>query len=162
MMFNLGVNMYLILSKDDLENLSATARTEILDNLSSRIPPTAPNVGSEYHDFDLVDLVDLTYSQVRQWMEAASEQTKRGLRVFAEHGPIIRAKALSDVGITNWSHFQSRTTVRTRTVTGNKDAYLLTWDDWDQAEEGEERYAVLPCTHQSLRRYFHLEDEPAS
>ena len=163
-----GKTMELILSKDDLTNLSASARTEILDYLGSRISVKEPPAGSEYEDFYMSDVVDLIYSQVREWMEAASDKTKRGLRVFAEQGPIIHAKALTEAGITNLPHFQSRTTVRTRTVTGNKNAYLLGWDDWDEAEEGEGRYAVAYGTYLSLRRYFHLkidlglEEESAS
>lgn len=55
--------------------------------------------------------------------------------------------------------FQSQTTIRTRTVTGDKEAFLLTWDDWDwNEEEGlvSGRYAVSPVTYQSLRKFFGL------
>ena len=89
-------------------------------------------------------------------MEAAADKTKLGLRVLADQGPVVRAQVLIDAGITNLPHFQSRTTIRTRTVTGDKGAFLLGWDDWAEAEEGQGRYAVTPITHQSLRRYFQL------
>lgn len=71
------------------------------------------------------DVADLTPAQVKTWMTAASEPMKMGLRVFAERGPIIEAGSLKDAGVTNNAHFQSRTTIRTRTITGNKEAYLL-------------------------------------
>ena len=103
----------------------------------------------------MVNVAELTYGQVCQWMEGASAKTRAGLRVFAEHGPKIHVRTLIDAGIENPGHFQSRTTIRTRTVTGNKNAYLLGSDDW---EDGEGNYAVTSTTLMSLRRYFHLDN----
>ena len=102
-------------------------------------------------------MTDLTLRDLQTWMEAASDKTKLGLRVFAESGPVIIAQALTDAGITNISHFQSRVTVRTRTVTGDKNAFLFGWDDWEIVAEGKGKYGVTPITHQSLRRYFNLD-----
>lgn len=141
----------------DFPELSTSARREIIALMTRAVvtnPATEPFVG-----IDMTDVADLTYRQVQKWMEAASPQTKRGLQVVAELGPVIRAKDLIDAGISNTSHFQSRTTIRTRTVTGNKDVYLFSWDDWSVVEEGEGRYAVTPITHESLRRYFELDQE---
>lgn len=96
-------------------------------------------------------------------MQAASNWTKAGLRVFAEQGPVIHVNALVEAlkkeGSDKYSQFQSRTTVRTRTVTGNKDLFLLGWDEWE-GDEG--RYAVTRQTYKSLRRYFRLDEEDAS
>jgi len=158
--------MLVLLTENDMGRLSPDARAEVVNCLNTpvdergEISPSAPLAeDAEYRGIYMSDdVVDLTPSQVREWMEAASEKTKRGLRVFAEQGPVIPLKALTDAGIENYSHFQSRTTVRTRTVTGRKGAYLLTWDDWDEAEEGEGRYAVTRTTFESLRRYFQLQD----
>ena len=158
--------MKLILSKRDLSHLSAHTRTEILDYLGSRVPEEDHTVSEpdlEYMGFDMSFVADLTYSQVRKWMEAPSKWTKAGLRVFAEQGPIIHVsvlvEALQKEGSDNYSQFQSRTTVRTRTITGDREAYLLGWDDW---EEGEGQYAVTRETYKSLRRYFHLDEGSAS
>ena len=153
--------MKVTLSRKDLSRLSASTRTEILTYLGSQVSgetsPVDPH-DTEYDGFDMVDVAELTYNQMRTWMEAASDWTKNGLRVFAEQGPIVHVDALmaglsKDGRSDNYSHFQSRTTIRTRTVTGNREAYLLGWDDW---ETGEGRYAVTRQTYQSLRRYFRI------
>ena len=139
----------------DFPKLSSSARREIVALVTSAVvtnPETEPFVG-----IDLTNVVDLTYGQVQKWMEAASPPTRKGLQVVAELGPVIRAKDLIDAGIANISHFQSRTTIRTRTVTGDKDVFLFGWDDWSVVEEGEGRYAVTATTHESLRRYFELD-----
>ena len=158
--------MQIVMTENDMGRLSPAARAEIINCLNppkvkvdewDEISPDAPLAeDAEYRDFDMSDVVDLTPSQVREWMEAASDKTKHGLRIFAEQGPVIRVKALMDAGIENYSHFQSRTTIRTRTVTGQKDAYLLGRDNWDVAEEGDGCYAVTRTTFESLRRYFQL------
>ena len=160
--------MQIVMTENDMGRLSPSARAEIINCLNppkgkveeqGHISPGAPLADdAEYQDIDMSDVVDLTPSQVREWMEAASDKTKHGLRIFAEQGPVIRVKALTDAGIENYSHFQSRTTVRTRTVTGQKDAYLLGWDNWDLAEGGNGRYGVTRTTFESLRRYFQLQD----
>lgn len=160
--------MKLTLSKKDLSCLSAHTRAEILDYLSS---PTAMNkhtVGApdpEYDGFNMSNVAELTYDQVRTWMVRVSRWTKAGLRVFAEQGPIIHVSVLVAAlereaeGSGNYSQFQSRTTVRTRTVTGDKEAYLLGWDEWD-TDEGH--YAVTRQTYKSLRRYFRLDEGETS
>lgn len=152
--------MFLTLTNDDLALLSLSTRNEILKLAGAtkeEAPSVTPNLGVAYKNVDMTGVADLTFKQVQTWMEAASEKTKIGLRVFAEQGPVVRAQALIDAGIENTSHFQSRTTIRTRTVTGDKETYLLGWDDWDQVEYGEGRYAVTPATHASLRQYFQLD-----
>ena len=158
--------MKLILSKEDLFRLSEPTRAEILDYLSSPLSVerhTVENADSDYDGIDMSYVADLTYRQVRIWMQAASDWTKAGLRVFAEQGPVIHVNALVEAlkkeGSDKYSQFQSRTTVRTRTVTGNKELFLLGWDEWE-GDEG--RYAVTRQTHKSLRRYFRLDEEDAS
>lgn len=156
--------MKLILSEKDLASLSPSARSEVLkrlgfdiDSRPERSPYVAPTMGPEYQGIDLEDVADLTFKQVQTWMSNASDKTKQGLRIIAQNGPVVAAQLLIDGGIDNIPHFQSRTTMRTRTVTGDKDAFLLGWDDWDEVERGEGKYAVTPITHQSLRRYFQLD-----
>ena len=152
--------MFITLTADDFSSLSLSTRNEILklagaakEGASSALS----DLGVAYKNVDMTGVANLTFKQVQTWMEAASDKTKSGLRVFAERGPVVRAQELIDAGIDNTSHFQSRTTIRTRTVTGDKEAYLLGWDDWGQVKENQGRYAVTPLTHASLRQYFQLD-----
>ena len=148
--------MDLILSQEDFAQLSEPTRAEILARLSPP-EPDALQLGPEFKGLDMDGVVNLTDEQVGQWMEAASDHTKSGVRVFAEQGPIIRARALMEAGVNNLSHFQSRATIRTRTVTGRRNAFLFGWNsDWRKVEEEQRRYAVTPTTYRSLRRYFQL------
>lgn len=151
--------MQIVLTSDDLARLSLGAREEILTRLLGKEPGAAPPaVPSEprYKGIDMTNVARLSYREIRKWMEAASDKTKAGLQVFAQRNGVVRAKDLTAAGIDNLAHFQSRTTIRTRTITGNRDAYLLGWDDWYKVDEGEGRYAVTPETCRSLRRYFEL------
>ena len=108
----------------------------------------------------MIGVVSLDYDEIRAWMEAASKWTKAGLRVFAQQGPIVHVAALvaalEEEGSDKYSQFQSRTTARTRTVTGGREAYLLGWSYEDDGEKG--RYAVTRQTYKSLRRYFGLKN----
>jgi hypothetical protein len=73
---------------------------------------------------------------------------------------VIAANLLNEAGIENYGHFQGRVTKRTRTVTGDKHAYLFTWDDWqseENAERGYGHYAVSEKTFRSLRRHFKID-----
>lgn len=153
--------MHIVLTPDDLRQLSRGARDELFALALGQDPKDAPAPAvdsdtPEYQGIDMNDVVDLSFRQIQRWMTAASDQTKQGLYVFATRGPIVRAKTLTQAGIANLPHFQSRTTIRTRTITGDRDAYLLGWDDWSRVEDGEGRYAVTPTTYRSLRRYFGL------
>lgn len=151
--------MQIILTREDLASLSEAARDEILIRLlgkKSQPEPAALPHDPRYVGIDLVDVAHLNFPQIKAWMEAASDKTKAGLLIFATQGPVVRAKDLVAGGIHNLAHFQSRTTIRTRTVTGKRDSYLLGWDDWSRVEDGEGRYAVTPETYRSLRRYFQL------
>ena len=157
------LDMNITISGEEFSALSRAAREEILalvtkpKRAANAASYEAPEAGPEYAGIELEGVADLTFRQVQTWMEAASDKTKLGLRVIAEQGPAIKAQALLDAGIENLPHFQSRTTIRTRTVTGEKGVFLLGWDDWTEVDEGEGRYAVTPITYQSLRRYFQLD-----
>src|SRR5207302_7489410 len=110
----------LILTSDDCKRLAPETLAALLTQLKSQAPtPVAPEALPEADEFDMVDVVDLTRDQVAQFVEGIHEQTVNGLRIFAEHGPVIDAHLLDQVGITNYAHFQGRVTKRTRTVTRN-------------------------------------------
>lgn len=145
-------------SAKEFQSLSRSTQAEILQMISGAFQeePVEPLDPSLYKGIDMEGVVDLNLKQVREWMLAASDKTRIGVRLFAEQ-PIVTAQQLIDAGVENISHFQSRTTTRTRTVTGNKNAYLLGWDDWQQVEDNQGRYAVTPTTHRSLRAYFDLD-----
>lgn len=120
--------------------------------LKPQYPPGADQYGMEWEG-----VVDLTPAQVAEILEGCSTQTVAGLRIFAEHGPIIDANLLDGAGIDNYGHFQGRVTKRTRTVTGDRHAFLSTWDDWtseENAARGYGRYAVTNTTWGSLREVF--------
>ncbi|NGM23970.1 hypothetical protein G3576_28445 [Roseomonas stagni] len=128
------------------------------------IVPTTPGgvqiIPNQPPGFDWVDVVDLTLPQVREFAEGCHAETVAGLRVFAEEGPIIRASKLNAAGIANYRHFQGRVTKRTRTITKNRHAFLLGWDDWSTAENqaaGCGHYGVTAATHKSLREFFGLD-----
>lgn len=117
----------------------------------------APGNAENAEGFEWDDVVNLTPGQVEEFMAGCSLKTIAGLRVVAEHGPVIRASLLNHAGIDNYGHFQGRITSRARTVTGNRNAFLVTWDDWDSEENaGIGRYAVTAKTYRSLRIYFNL------
>jgi hypothetical protein len=154
--------MQIVLTSDDLRKLSEAARAEILALVLGRDAGEASPVadadayGPDYAGIDMSGVVDLSFRETQKWMAAASDRTKAGLYVFAAQGGVLTAKDLTRAGITNLPHFQSRTTIRTRTIKKDRDAYLLGWDDWSRVEDGDGRYAVTPKTYRSLRRYFGL------
>ena len=96
--------MQIVLTENDMGRLSPAARAEIINCLNppqvtggepNQIPSDAPLAeDAEYRDIDMSNVVDLTPSQVREWMEAASDKTKHGLRIFAEQGPVIRRQGI--------------------------------------------------------------------
>ena len=148
--------MRLILTEADISKLSPSARAELaaLAFPRANTAPTEFPAGFTAEDYEGV--VDLTPGQMEEFMEGCSEETKAGLRVIAENGPVIHGSLLDAAGVDNYRHFQSRVTKRTRTVTGDKAAYLFTWDDW-KAAGGVGHYAVTPGTFRSLRIYFNLD-----
>jgi hypothetical protein len=149
--------MLIVLTKEDFSALSPSTRAELLASLSSKPKADPGQLPSGFTEKDFEDVVDLTPGEIEEFMEGCSEETIAGLKVIAEHGPVIHAKLLDDAGIENYGHFQGRVTKRTRTVTGDRDAYLFAWDDWGEAEDNIGQYAVTPMTYRSLRIYFELD-----
>lgn len=147
--------MQLVLTDQDLSALKPATRADILATLFRRGAPPETAVDNEV-DWD--EVVDLTPDQMHEFMSGVSDKYAAGLRIIAEHGPVIKANLLDQVGIENYGHFQGRITLRTRTVTGDKDAYLFGWDDWTtEANDGVGHYGVTDATFRSLRKYFNLD-----
>ena len=153
--------MYIVLTPEDYVCLKPEILSEIVACLLGREPETDPvrpetrPDGTEGMNFDGV--VDLKPEQVSDFMSGLQHKTKDCLRVVAEHGPIIDAKLL---GIENYSHFQASLTKRIRTITGEKNARLITWSSWVKSENDDItfHYAVTIVTYKSLRIYFDLQD----
>lgn len=146
--------MYIVITKEDLNSFSAAVRAELLASAFSKAKPSLDGIPAGFDEDDFEDVVDLTPGQVEKLIEGCAPETVAGLKVFAEHGPVIHASLLNAAGIENYSHFQGRVTKRTRTVTKDKDAYLFAWDDWDEAPNNVGQYAVTQATFRSLRIYF--------
>lgn len=146
--------MQLVFTEADLIKLKASTRADILANL---FPPATEQPAENARGFDWDEVVSLTLAQVEEFMAGCSDETRAGIRVIAEHGPTIHASLLAEAGIENYGHFQGRVTKRTRTVTGDKHAFLFAWDDWSAEDEHVGHYAVTDVTYRSLRSFFNLD-----
>ncbi len=146
--------MYVVLNSEDLSGLSPALREELKALAFPKPQNNAGNIplGFEENAFD--DVVDLSLDEVEEFMKGCAPETIAGLRVIAENGPVIHATLLDAAGIENYSHFQGRVTKRTRTITGRKGVFLLTWDDWKKLPDEVGHYAVTQRTFESLRSYF--------
>ena len=151
--------MLIVITKEDFNAFSPSTRAELLASLSSKPKANPGSLPTGFSAEDFEDVLDLTPGQIEEFMEGCAEETIAGLQVFAEHGPVIHASLLDAVGIgkDKYAHFQGRVTKRTRTVTGERGAYLFAWDDWTSAPDGIGQYAVTPMTFRSLRIYFELD-----
>ena len=151
--------MMIVLNEKDITSLKPSTRADLMAFLlRSTAAPTPPQNHAEGFEWD--EVVDLAADKVAEFMQGCAEQTVAGLKVIAEHGPVIAANLLQEAGIENYTHFQGRITKRTRTITGDKHAFLFTWDDWgsgENAERGYGHYAVTDTTFRSLRSYFELD-----
>lgn len=149
--------MFIVLTKEDISAFSPSTRAELMAAAfpKTQTPPSELPPGFDADDFE--NVAELTPGQVEEFMAGCSEETIAGLKVIAEHGPVIHASLLDAVGIENYGHFQGRVTKRTRTITGDKDAFLFTWDDWTEAPDNVGHYAVTQATFRSLRIYFELD-----
>lgn len=149
--------MMFVFTSEEISKMSASTRAELLASAFPKPQANAANYPAGFTADDFEDVVDLSPEQVEEFMKGCADETVAGLKVIAEHGPVIHASLLGKAGIENYAHFQGRVTKRTRTVTGDKDAYLFTWDDWTQAPDGVGHYVVTQTTYRSLRTFFDLD-----
>ena len=159
--------MQFTLDQSDFGELSTKAREEVVNLILRRTaPPAADELDERYRGIEMAGVVDLTADQFREFAKSVSVSTMHGLQAFAENGPVISVVTLNaaleearvelgrDSAMAS-SQFQSRTTKRTRTVTGRGDVYLVGWNDWNLVETDDEcLYAVTPTTYSSLKQYF--------
>lgn len=122
-------------------------------------PSTPPRKTESFDpdDFDWTNVVDFSPGQIEEFMSTLGEETTAALRIIAANGPNVLADTLLESGIEGFPSFQRSTTRRTRSITGRKHDFLLTWNDWENLPDGEEQYAVSATTHRSLRIFFDLD-----
>jgi hypothetical protein len=154
--------MMIVLTNEDCARLGPDTLREILAGAglpAKSNDDTAPTKPEGAEGMDFTGVADLSPDQVAKFMPGVGKETEEALRVIAEHGPIVDATLLK-ITNENYAHFQGRLTKRTRTITGDKDGHLITWndDDWeyDNGKVVKGRYAVTVVTWQSLRTYFGL------
>lgn len=149
--------MHIVLTANEISSFSPSTRAELMALVFPKAPPAQTGFpeGFDADDFDSV--VDLTPGQIEEFMQGCSERTIAGMRIIAEHGPKIHAALLDAAGIENYGHFQGSVTKRTRTITGDKDAFLFAWDNWPEQPEGIGHYAVTQATYRSLRIFFNID-----
>ena len=88
--------MQFILDQSDFGELSNKARQEIVSLISRRTaPPAVGELDERYRGIAMDGVVDLTTDQVREFAKSASSHTMRGLRAFAENGPVISVVTLN-------------------------------------------------------------------
>ncbi len=141
----------LVVTPDAYNRLKPRTKEELL----AAIFPTEKTEYDE--DFEWDNRVDLSPSQVEEFMKTLNDETKAALKIIAERGPQIHASLLDRSGISDYAAFQRSTTRRTRTITGSGENFLLAWDDWREGKDGVGRYAVTPVTFRSLRAFFNLD-----
>jgi hypothetical protein len=149
--------MKLLIEQDDFTKLKPETRADLVATLLAGAAPPLP---AAVPGIDWDGVVDLSETEVEEFMARTHARTRAGLRVFAEHGPVIAANQLGLAGITNYGHFQGRVTQRTRTIKKTrKKVWLFGWDDWavgDNAKRGYGHYGVTQTTYASLRKFFKL------
>lgn len=146
--------MNLTLNSKDISKLSPSARAELAALFFPKVDFALPD-GFDEDDFE--DVVDLTPDQVREFVLGCSDMTVAGLRLFAQHGPSIKATLLEEAGFENLGSFQGAVTKRARTVTKNRSAFLLAYDDWSEHDDGVGLYAVTQTTFRSLKAHFGID-----
>jgi hypothetical protein len=142
------LSMYLILSSEDCARLRAATIADILDTIGLRSPVIKPQTVSRAapinSDIDLDGVVDLTIRQVTDLVDGLQQKAVDGLRVFAEHGPVIDIRLLDAAGITSYGRFQAAVTRRLRTITGDGKTLLFGWDDWKWDETADAQTGIMP------------------
>ncbi|MEG8028996.1 hypothetical protein [Sphingomonas aerolata] len=142
----------LVVNKEAFNRLKARTKAELLSVLFD----TEMTEDTLNEEFNWEDRVHFSESEIEEFMTTLNADTANGLRAIAEHGPIIHASILDDVGVSDYASFQRSTTRRVRTVTQDSAAFFLAWDDWNEAENRVGRYAVTPKTFRSLQAYFEV------
>jgi hypothetical protein len=155
----------IIVTKSAFNRLSAKTKTELMSAVFGTSLSSLPLPDDvQMSDFDWSNRAKLTPGEVETFIDDSTNMhagTIKGLEIIAEFGPIIHSSQLleklkDEAGVAlidDLGTFQRSTTRRVRSVTGDKSAFLLAWNDW---VDGEGYYAVTAETHRSLQVYFEL------
>lgn len=145
----------LIVTPEAYEKLSNATRAELLRAVLGDAP-SAPSLReggvADTSGYNWTNRVDLTPGQIEEFFAPGLHvNTVTGLRAIATLGSPISSFSLTRFGVTDLAAFQRSTTRRVRSVTGDNQAFLLGWDEW---EDGVGHYAVTPATLRSIQIYF--------
>lgn len=149
---------------ETLERLSSSTRQELCSAIFGPVEMSPSGAEPEPISSPLEGPTDLSPQQVKRFMAGVSHKTRNGLSFIVKQGGRVKMSALvEELNASNWGElrgFHAGITKRTRTITGDKEAYLLEWDE-DQAvyavddvtyEDGE--YFMSKTTLTSFRKYF--------
>ncbi|WP_308718762.1 hypothetical protein [Komagataeibacter xylinus] len=142
--------MQVTLTLNDLNALSDIARQEIQELLF----PKGAGKPEGYENYDWDNVYDLTEKQIERLVAGLGESSRNALKVIASKGPAIDARDLDETGISSYGSFQSGIHRRLRKITGDEDACLFTFDDWNEDEDGIGHFVVSLKTFDSLKKYF--------
>ena len=147
----------ILLSFTALAGFSSSTREELLAYVSSQAnldEKVAPETASEEED-----PADLSYAQVKKFLERCSEKTTEALKVIAKADPSgftmeAVAEALNvDLDEGDLRGVWGGLTKRVRTVLGDPQALLIWWTPYG---DDQWRGRVSAMTHRSLRKAFGL------
>ena len=85
--------MMVVLTDTDLSKLKQASRADIMSVLLRSTEAAIPSQ-NQAEGFPWEEVVDLTPDQVEEFVQGCAPQTVAGLKVIAEHGPVIAANLL--------------------------------------------------------------------
>jgi len=145
----------LIVTSEAYGKLTSATRAELLRAVlgdATSAPSLREEGAPDGSGFNWTNRVDLTPGQIEEFFARdLHENTVTGMRAIAKLGSPISSFSLERFGVTDMAAFQRSTTRRVRSITGDDQAFLLGWDEWD---DGVGHYAVTPATLRSIQIYF--------
>lgn len=154
----------IIIPMGDIQKFSIATRTEIKKYFTSLLDDEmASNSGVSSPSED--QLVEITNEMLQRFVNNISPKTLSALRVIAQsESPSFHLKdVVSIIGDAETPNdiksIWTGLTRRTRTITDNKKAKLISWGYWEEDEAGNNIDCIgviSPVTHDSLREYFNL------
>ena len=149
------------LSASDLKSLSSQVRAELFSCIQGSI--YSDTTSSAIVTSDSGDL-GITNAQARKIIEEPlNKKTRAVLRAIAELGPRFGYRQLlKAVGEKDISGVWAGITRRTRSVLGDREAQLITWDpesiEWKNDEYIDQQAWVTQTTFQALREAFGIQN----
>lgn len=147
----------LFLSKDTFDGFSSQTQAEILVGLGIATRPTSdrpPNAEPPVSDSDEAGPTSFTTGEMRKFIDGCGAKTRKVLEGLAELSPRFKVGDLLKKLNMNYGDLrgvQAGLTKRTRTISGNPNAWLFRvvhWDDDPRKSISE----LHPQTHEALRK----------